>query len=69
MALTLLKLLLAAALALPFLLTALRSRSRRQARRWLLLMLGALWAGLLADPLQYGNRLVDQAVLGASCRF
>lgn len=69
MALTLLKLLLAAALALPFLLLVLRSRSRRQARFWLLAMLSALWAGLLADPLQYGNQLVDQAVLGAGCRF
>jgi hypothetical protein len=65
----LLKLLLAVSLALPFLLPAWRCRSARRARAWLLGMLLAFMAGLLADPLALGQQRVDDALLRAACAY
>jgi hypothetical protein len=66
----LLKLLLAASMALPFLLPAWRGRSARRAWAWLLGMLLAFMAGLLADPLALGQQRVDNGVLlRAACAY
>jgi hypothetical protein len=65
----LLRLLLAASLALPFLLPAWRCRSPRRARAWLLGMLLAFLAGLLVDPLALANQRVDNAMLRAACAY
>jgi hypothetical protein len=61
-----LKLLLAAALALPFLLPALRSRSRRGALAWGLGVALALAAGLAVEPRALGGLRVDGALLRAA---
>jgi phosphatidylserine synthase len=66
----LLRLTLAASLALPFLLPARRCRSPRRARAWLLTMALAFVAGLLVDPLALGRLRVDESlVMRAACAY
>lgn len=66
----LLKLMLAACLALPFLLPARRCRSPRRSRAWLLTMLLAFMAGLLVDPFALAHQRVDNGVLlRAACAY
>ena len=66
----LLKLLLAASLALPFLLTARRCASPRRSRAWLLTTLLAFVAGLQVDPFALGHLRVDNSVLlRAACLY
>jgi hypothetical protein len=65
----LLKLLLAASLALPFVLPAWRGRSPRRSRAWLLGALLAFMAGLLVDPLALGHQRVDNVLLRAACAY
>lgn len=67
---SLLRLVLAASLALPFLLPARRCRSPRRARAWLLTMALAFMAGLQVDPLALGRLRVDDGVLmRAACAY
>jgi hypothetical protein len=66
----LLRLTLAACLALPFLLPARRCRSPRRTRAWLLTVALAFVAGLLMDPLALGRLRVDDSVLlRAACAY
>ncbi|WP_298232008.1 hypothetical protein [uncultured Azohydromonas sp.] len=66
----LVRLMLAASLALPFLLPARRCRSPRHARAWLLTMALAFVAGLLVDPLALGRLRADDGVLmRAACAY